>query len=655
MQKELSSRMRVMKRCPAVFMIFVYFFTIGPLDSVVQSTRSELAGMWEGDSLVVPVAEGQNRSVDYVESSVGLSWPQWEGGRSELEMADVNLDGNIDILTIGDHGSPLYDEKGVMVYFGDGSGRWLVEMSGNFGYGGIAIGDVNNDGLPDIGYAMHHNYASNDFGDQLIEVALGDGSGLSWTPWDDGLATQGESYGMFATDFGDADNDGDLDIAVTSFGYGNPLMVYLNDGDGSWTHGATLTGGNTDEHVVFGDINRDGNLDLATSYQDGSIFFGNGDGSFYNGEYNLPSGGFNGYDGLSLGDVDNDGGMDLAWIEGGGIRVWVFHEAESLWFDYSGTLPVSGSFGMTQLVDMNVDGYCDVVAAGNGWVEIWTGNGNGAWTSAASYNILNDPDCTFEAFRVGGDADHNGYPDMVHLTDEGGLFNSYNHLRFYKESSVPQTLDISPVYPRGGEVFPGGSTRFIDWITAVPSGETAVVTVELSTTGGGGPWSPLGEDLPNNGRLQWTVPNDVTSTTCFLRFTARTASDSVVTTTPRPFIIDNGPRDVLLALFPVDPPIVIPPEGGRFEFDVEVTNNEPSAQSFNGWVMVTLPNGVEYGPVLGPLSPIVPPGQSQRRMGQNVPAGAPPGLYTYIVYAGIYPYEIWDSDSFTFSKSTPVH
>jgi hypothetical protein len=637
-------------------MILAYFFLIGPLDSVVQSTRSELSGIWTSSDTIMPPAEGKGRLLDYVESSIGLSWPQWEGGRSELEMADVNLDGNIDIVSIGDHGSPYIntDEHGVMVYFGDGIGRWQVEMSGNFGYGGIAIGDVNEDGLPDIGYAMHHDYSSNDFGDQLIEVALGDGTGFNWTPWDDGLATQGESYGMFATDFGDVDNDGDLDIAATSFGSGNPLMVYLNDGDGTWSHAATLSGSNTDMHVVFGDINRDGLLDVAASYQNGSIFFGNGDGSFYNGEYNLPSGGFNGYDGLSLGDVDNDGGMDLSYIEGGGIRVWAFDEVESLWVDYSGNLPASGDFEMTQLADMDVDGLCDVVAAGTGWVEVWRGDGNGNWTSETRYNISNDPTCPFEAFRVGGDADHNGHPDMVHLTDEGGIFNSYNHLRFYKESSTPQALDISPVFPRGGEVFAAGSARFIDWITAVPSGESAEVTVELSTTGGAGPWSALGEDLPDNGRLQWIVPEGVTSATCFLRFTVRTGSDSVVTTTPRPFVIQDGSRDVQVALYPVDPPIVIPPEGGRFEFDVEVLNNEPMPQSFNGWIMVTLPNGIEYGPVLGPLSPMVPPGTSQRRMAQDVPANAPPGVYTYIANVGIYPYETWDSDSFTFTKSAPI-
>jgi len=596
--------------------------------------------------------QGRVRAIEYTESSIGLDWPQWEGGRSEIEMADVNLDGNVDLLTIGDHGSPLYDEHGVMVYFGDGLGRWQVDMDGDFGYGGIAIGDINNDGLPDVGYAMHHDYSSNDFGNQLIEVALGDGTGQNWTPWDDGLAGQGESYGMFATDFGDVDNDGDLDIASTSFGYGNPLMVYLNGGDGTWTHSATLSGGNCDMHVVFGDINRDGNLDIATSYQDGSVFFGHGNGQFYGAEYNLPPSGFMGREGLSLGDVDNDGGMDLAYIDGGAIQVWAFDELESLWVDYSGNLPSSGGFGMTQLCDMNSDGYCDIAAAGSGVVEVWTGDGNGNWNSATSYVIENDPSCPFEAFRVGRDADHNGYPDIVHLTDEGGIFNSYNHLRFYRESSVPQDLDVFPAFPRGGEVFPGGAARFTGWLSSVPPAEVSTMRVELSTSGKSGPWTTLGESLPNNGRLQWTVPTGVTSVNCYLKYTVLTAPDSVVSMTPAPFIISDGTRDVLMTLDPVEPPIVIPPAGGTFDYVVRATNNETSAQSFNGWIMVTFPNGVEWGPVIGPVTLTLPGGGSvERALTQYVPGGAPAGEYIYSAYAGIYPYGIWSSDSFTFIKS----
>ena len=157
-----------------------------------------------------PVSPASPLPLAYREQTGGFAAPGLDGGDTEVEFADVNGDGHLDLVSIGDHGSPFVNtqQHGVMVWFGNGSGGWSLSQNGNFGYGGVAVGDVDNDGRLDVAYGMHHDYSSNDFGDQLIEVALGDGSGLAWTPWDDGLATNGETYGMFATDLADVDNDG---------------------------------------------------------------------------------------------------------------------------------------------------------------------------------------------------------------------------------------------------------------------------------------------------------------------------------------------------------------------------------------------------------------------------------------------------------------
>ena len=78
---------------------------------------------------------------------------------------------------------------------------------------------------------MHHNRNH-----PLIGAWAGDG-GTSFTEKSNGLATDGETYGMAPIDFGDFNNDGYLDIGVGSFGSGNGIRAYLNnDGGESWDY-----------------------------------------------------------------------------------------------------------------------------------------------------------------------------------------------------------------------------------------------------------------------------------------------------------------------------------------------------------------------------------------------------------------------------------
>jgi hypothetical protein len=494
--------------------------------------------------LIVALGAGQSlaapETLSYVQSSNGLGTPALEGGNTELELADVNLDGHLDLVSIGDHGSPYIntDQHGVMVWFGDGAGNWSVFQYGNFGYGGIAVGDVNNDGLPDVGYGMHHNYSGVDLGDQILEVALGDGTGTSWTAWDDGLATNGEDWGMFNTDFADVDNDGDLDVGSSSFGCCAGVHVYLNQGDGTWTQSFGFLGGNPYFAFTFGDVNGDGLADFGVGHQYGTVFLGDGQGGFSLADGNLPPLVTNQRAGPDLGDVNGDGRDDLSFCNSqGGVEVWTW--SGGTWQELSGTLPASGTCEATQIRDMDVDGHGDVAAFGYGTVRVWTGDGAGNWTLATTFTT---PTPGYkEAFRAGGDADHNGYPDLALVSDEGSGFNYRNHLRFYKEASVPAALAVAPVRPRGGETLYAGSVRFLDWISAVPGNVASTVDVDLSVVGPGGPWQPVASGLPNNGRHQWLLPAGLPNTAnAFLRYTVTTAGGTARAVTPAPFTVAGG-------------------------------------------------------------------------------------------------------------------
>ncbi len=498
------------------------------------------------------IAKGINGQYipSYVESSTGLSTPSWDGGRTEIELADINNDGNLDILSIGDHGSPYIntDEHGIMVWFGDGNGNWSDYENGNFGYGGIAVGDVNNDGYLDVGYAMHHNYSSNDFGDQLIEVALGDGTGQNWIPWDDGLATNGESWGMFGTDFADIDDDGDLDIGCNSFGASAGIHIYKNNGDGTWTQSFGFIGGNSTEDFVFGDVNNDGFPDFAAAQQYGTVYLNDGTGNFTLGDGNLPPAGSMGRFGPDLGDIDNNGTDELSFAnDNGGVEVWKWSEGNQ-WTSMSNGLPASGSFQCTQLYDMNMDGFKDLIAFGDGFVRIWLGDGNGNWTQAVDITIPNQG--TFTALRVDGDADHNGYPDIALVDEEGSFITYQNHLRFFKESSPADNLSIRAVYPSPNRYLHIGSVQTIKWISEVPSGNTSTVKLEISKNDTLGPWSLISSQLKNNGNYQWIVPDSLASSNpCRIKFTVYSGGDSVINYSSGFIIGPQPPTPVELTSF----------------------------------------------------------------------------------------------------------
>jgi len=125
------------------------------------------------------------------------------------------------------------------------------------------------------------------------------------------------------------------------------------------------------------------------------------------------------------------------------------------------------------------------------------GDGSGQWTQAAT---LSTPTPGYRAaLRAGGDADHNGFPDIALWSEEGSTFNTRNRFHFYKEASAPATLAVKPVRPRPAATLRAGAVAFIDWASAVPGGIPATVSIELSTSGPAGPWTPIASALSDGG------------------------------------------------------------------------------------------------------------------------------------------------------------
>jgi hypothetical protein len=114
--------------------------------------------------------------------------------------------------------------------------------------------------------------------------------------------------------------------------------------------------------------------------------------------------------------------------------------------------------------------------------------------------------------------------------------------------------------------------------------------------------------------------------------------------------VENPP--VIITLTPHDPPIQIPAGGGRFQFDIDIINNDTIAYTIDAWTSITTPSGGEFT-ILAINNMNLPVGGtiSRDNIMQFVPGTALPGLYFYNAYVQDHnTWELLAQASFHFTK-----
>ncbi|PYJ76231.1 MAG: hypothetical protein DME69_13485 [Verrucomicrobia bacterium] len=199
-----------------------------------------------------------------------------------MDAGDLNGDGNLDAVVGVIESDPGISAATVML--GDGAGGFTIST---FSVGDLPssckIGDLNNDGIPDIvvAGALPGNTTGN-----YISTFLGNGRGvfaLAQTV----QVGPGNLKGDIA--IGDFDEDGKLDVAFPVTGLQTPhqhsteVDLFFGDGHGHLSAGPVLTVGEEPHTVIPVDVNHDGHLDLAvTNRTDGTVtvLLGDGHGNF---------------------------------------------------------------------------------------------------------------------------------------------------------------------------------------------------------------------------------------------------------------------------------------------------------------------------------------------------------------------------------------
>ncbi|KAA3660315.1 MAG: hypothetical protein DWQ04_19770 [Chloroflexi bacterium] len=197
--------------------------------------------------------------------------------------------------------------------------------------------------------------------------------------------------------WGDVDGDGDLDLATSV--WPKPNLLYLNEA-GGLKETAVFSDTNYIDSLAWGDVDDDGDMELAVSEglyrnQNGTLSFNTIPGMGANPDTGTP---------LAWGDVNRDGYLDIA----AGSAIWLnIPDLGERTLDYSYDL------GLDALdvawADANRDGYLDLAVAGDD-TRVFYNNGSGTLTAIDSWQ----PKDPFQTTAVAwGDVDNDGDLDLA--------------------------------------------------------------------------------------------------------------------------------------------------------------------------------------------------------------------------------------------------
>jgi photosystem II stability/assembly factor-like uncharacterized protein len=286
-------------------------------------------------------------------------------------------------------------------------------------------------------------------------------------------------------------------------------------------------------------------------------------------------------------------------------------------------------------------------------------SGNVAVAMAVS---LTNPDVVYATTAPDRMQGLSGSRPTVHVTRNGGT--TWANVTGALPDRILMDVAVDPVDDRiayvaasgfdSGHVFKttNGGTSWTDVTGSLPDAPTSAVIVDPLSPGDVYVGNDVGVFVSRDGGATWAsfnagLPEAVLVTDLQVSPLDRTLRVATHGNGMWKRSIESSA--VAIALAPVDPPVVIPPGGGSFQFTVTLTNLTGAPQTFEAWTAVDGP--LTLSPVVGPVAVTLPPGQSvMRTLRQAVPANAPPGVYTYTGYAGDFPDGAVASSGFEVTK-----
>ncbi|MEO7311657.1 MAG: FG-GAP-like repeat-containing protein [Chitinophagaceae bacterium] len=354
--------------------------------------------------------------------------------------ADLDGDGKPDVIVINQNSNSVSVMRNISVP-GTGSFAAKQDFTTPSNPTGVAIGDVDGDGKPDMVVSTFTSQKISVFRNTSTPGTISFAASVDFI--------SGFGYSVSIADF---DGDGKSDVAVADENAGAALVFRnTSPGAGSVSFAAklTFTSGTSPFCIASGDIDGDGKADLVTANSaSNNISILRNTSTLGNITFapktDVSSG--NNPESCAIGDFDGDGKPDVATANYAVNTVSIIRNTSSagfVSFAVKTDFPAAGSPRGLGIGDINGDGKADLAIATNNLTVITYKNISAPGTVTLIEPITTPTGGNSKSVAI-GDLDGDSKPDLSVAN-----FNSGN-LSFIQQENIPPT--ITSISPTSGAV-----------------------------------------------------------------------------------------------------------------------------------------------------------------------------------------------------------
>jgi FG-GAP-like repeat/Secretion system C-terminal sorting domain/Kre9/KNH-like N-terminal Ig-like domain len=398
-------------------------------------------------------------------------------GARGIDVVDLDGDGDLDIIgcaQLGDEiawwenlGDNVFSTKQVIVEFANGPEN-------------ASVADLDGDGDMDIAAALFNAnrivWYEND-GTQTFTINV-----LSDT-----------TIAAIDVHTTDLDGDGNVDILATG-ALTDDIVFYRSLGGGEFESVVIENDFDEVRRVRSGDIDGDGDLDIVScaSLDEGSVAWWESQNLATEFVYHSVDSLFSGAYSVDIHDMDGDGDQDI-------VSAAVLAD-DVVWFENDG----SGEFIKNE-VDTNLNAATDAVAVdvdSNGMMDIIAVSMSGM-REYRRYNEYGLEENQVNYEHVGGrnvlavDINQDGYVDLVTSENQAGEITWW-------ENNGPPAPSVEVVTPNGGESWRSGTTQLINWISFTPATPVKIELLQSDSL-----LSVIVDSTDNDTEYEWYLPSNM--------------------------------------------------------------------------------------------------------------------------------------------------